>query len=376
MKKTILVTALASAILLAGCGENNQGKSHSQAPLVVSQPVHTIAYQPSKSYIGRIEAVEDTNITAQVSGYLKQRHFEEGQMVDKGQLLFSIEPSSFLAQRASAKASLAQANAALKKAQLDYQRGKDLLPKGSISQSEFDNLTASLLGAEAQVEAGKAELNLAEVNLSYTEIRAPFSGQISQSKVSTGDLVSPSSGILTTLVSLDPVHASFSLSERERLEMGLDKVKGNGSTEEAQGVDVQIVLENGNEFEHLGQLDYLGNRIDLNTGTIAMRADVPNPELRLLPGQHVRVELREKQSRDTLVVPRRAVQTDLEGNFVMLVADGSVAERRNVELGPQTEHGIIIRGGISEGDSVITQGLQRVRNGVPVRVDAPTTDAE
>lgn len=376
MKKTILVTALTSAILLAGCGENNQGKSHSQAPLVVSQPVHTIAYQPSKSYIGRIEAVEDTNITAQVSGYLKQRHFEEGQMVDKGQLLFSIEPSSFLAQRASAKASLAQANAALKKAQLDYQRGKDLLPKGSISQSEFDNLTASLLGAEAQVEAGKAELNLAEVNLSYTEIRAPFSGQISQSKVSTGDLVSPSSGILTTLVSLDPVHASFSLSERERLEMGLDKVKGNGSTEEAQGVDVQIVLENGNEFEHLGQLDYLGNRIDLNTGTIAMRADVPNPELRLLPGQHVRVELREKQSRDTLVVPRRAVQTDLEGNFVMLVADGSVAERRNVELGPQTEHGIIIRGGISEGDSVITQGLQRVRNGVPVRVDAPTTDAE
>jgi membrane fusion protein (multidrug efflux system) len=379
MKKKILVTALSSALFLAGCGENNQGTSQAAAPLVVAQTANTIDYQPSKSYIGRIEAVEDTNIIAQVSGYLKQRHFEEGQMVEKGQLLFSIEPSSFEAQLASAKASLAQANAALKKAQLDFERGKNLLPKGSISQSEFDNLTASLLGAKAQVEAGKAQLNLAEVNLSYTEIRAPFSGRISQSTVSTGDLVSPSSGLLTTLVSLDPVHASFSISERERLEMGIDKVRSDTKSDDlqtSQRVEVQIVLEDGQEFDHLGQLDYLGNRIDLNTGTIAMRAGVPNPELRLLPGQHVRVELRDAQAQEKIAIPRRAVQTDLEGDFVMLVAEGNVAERRNVELGPQTEHGIIVQKGVSSGESVITQGLQRVRNGVPVRTDAPASDAE
>ncbi|GAJ77889.1 probable Co/Zn/Cd efflux system membrane fusion protein [Vibrio sp. JCM 18905] len=228
----------------------------------MTQDVTVIDYQPSKSYIGRIEAVEDTNITAQISGYLKARHFEEGgQMVEKGQLLYSIEPSSFEAQVASAKAALAQAKAALKKAELDHTRGKNLLPRGSISQSEFDALTAALLGAKAELEAANAQLKLAEVNLSYTQIRAPFSGRISDTKVSTGDLVSPSSGVLTTLVSLDPVHTSFSVSERERLAMGMDQVKGDGSAE-SNRVEVQLELENGQFFEHLGKLDFLGNRID------------------------------------------------------------------------------------------------------------------
>ncbi|MDG2664020.1 multidrug efflux RND transporter periplasmic adaptor subunit VmeY, partial [Vibrio parahaemolyticus] len=244
MQKKPLVALMAATAILAGCGEANNAQTKGQAPLVVTQDVTVIDYQPSKSYIGRIEAVEDTNITAQISGYLKARHFEEGQMVEKGQLLYSIEPSSFEAQVASAKAALAQAKAALKKAELDHTRGKNLLPRGSISQSEFDALTAALLGARAELEAANAQLKLAEVNLSYTQIRAPFSGRISDTKVSTGDLVSPSSGVLTTLVSLDPVHTSFSVSERERLAMGMDQVKGDGSAE-SNRVEVQLELENG-----------------------------------------------------------------------------------------------------------------------------------
>ncbi|EJE4689078.1 multidrug efflux RND transporter periplasmic adaptor subunit VmeY [Vibrio parahaemolyticus] len=375
MQKKPLVALMAATAILAGCGEANNAQRESQAPRVVTQDVTVIDYQPSKSYIGRIEAVEDTNITAQISGYLQARHFEEGQMVEKGQLLYSIEPSSFEAQVASAKAALAQAKASLKKAELDHQRGKNLLPRGSISQSEFDALTATLLGARAELEAANAQLKLAEVNLSYTQIRAPFSGRISDTKVSTGDLVSPSSGVLTTLVSLDPVHTSFSVSERERLAMGMDRIKGDGSAE-SNGVEVQLELENGQFFEHLGQLDFLGNRIDTKTGTIAMRALVPNPEHKLLPGQHIKVNLRDKNTRDVIVVPRRAVQTDLEGDFVMVTTEGSVAERRNVELGPQVEQGIIIREGLEKGEAVITQGLQRVRNGVEVRVQTPTEDKQ
>ncbi|EJC1446640.1 multidrug efflux RND transporter periplasmic adaptor subunit VmeY [Vibrio parahaemolyticus] len=375
MQKKPLVALMAATAILAGCGEANNAQRENQAPLVVTQDVTVIDYQPSKSYIGRIEAVEDTNITAQISGYLQARHFEEGQMVEKGQLLYSIEPSSFEAQVASAKAALAQAKASLKKAELDHQRGKNLLPRGSISQSEFDALTATLLGARAELEAANAQLKLAEVNLSYTQIRAPFSGRISDTKVSTGDLVSPSSGVLTTLVSLDPVHTSFSVSERERLAMGMDRIKGDGSAE-SNGVEVQLELENGQFFEHLGQLDFLGNRIDTKTGTIAMRALVPNPEHKLLPGQHIKVNLRDKNTRDVIVVPRRAVQTDLEGDFVMVTTEGSVAERRNVELGPQVEQGIIIREGLEKGEAVITQGLQRVRNGVEVRVQTPTEDKQ
>ncbi|ELB2899097.1 multidrug efflux RND transporter periplasmic adaptor subunit VmeY [Vibrio alginolyticus] len=375
MQKKPLVALMAATAILAGCGEANNAQTKGQAPLVVTQDVTVIDYQPSKSYIGRIEAIEDTNITAQISGYLKARHFEEGQMVEKGQLLYSIEPSSFEAQVASAKAALAQAKAALKKAELDHTRGKNLLPRGSISQSEFDALTAALLGARAELEAANAQLKLAEVNLSYTQIRAPFSGRISDTKVSTGDLVSPSSGVLTTLVSLDPVHTSFSVSERERLAMGMDQVKGDGSAE-SNRVEVQLELENGQFFEHLGKLDFLGNRIDTKTGTIAMRALVPNPDQKLLPGQHIKVNLRDKNTKDVIVIPRRAVQTDLEGDFVMVMAEGNVAERRNVELGPQVEQGIIIREGLDQEDTVITQGLQRVRNGVEVRLQAPAEDKQ
>ncbi|HAS6084572.1 TPA: efflux RND transporter periplasmic adaptor subunit [Vibrio vulnificus] len=371
MKLKPIVGLIVASALLAGCEDKTLQQRNTMAPLVVTQEVLMLDYQPSNAYIGRVEAVEDTNITAQVSGYLKARHFEEGQLVEKGALLYTIEPSSFEAQVASAKASLAQAKASLKKAELDHQRGKNLLPRGSISQSEFDALTAGLLGAQAQLEAANAQLKLADVNLSYTQIRAPFSGRISDSKVSTGDLVSPSSGILTTLVSLDPIHTAFSISERERLALGIERIKGDGSTPSA-GVEVQLQLENGKEYPHLGRLDYLGNRIDTKTGTIALRAVVANPDHQLLPGQHIKVNLREKQAKSVVVVPRRTVQTDLEGHFVMVMTPGEVAERRNVSLGAQVEQGVVIREGLTRDDVVITQGLQRVRNGMQVRVQTPT----
>lgn len=371
MKLKPIVGLIVASALLAGCEDKALQQHNTMAPLVVTQEVLMLDYQPSNAYIGRVEAVEDTNITAQVSGYLKARHFEEGQLVEKGALLYTIEPSSFEAQVASAKASLAQAKASLKKAELDHQRGKNLLPRGSISQSEFDALTAGLLGAQAQLEAANAQLKLADVNLSYTQIRAPFSGRISDSKVSTGDLVSPSSGILTTLVSLDPIHTAFSISERERLALGIERIKGDGSTPSA-GVEVHLQLENGKEYPHLGRLDYLGNRIDTKTGTIALRAVVENPDHQLLPGQHIKVNLREKQAKSVVVVPRRTVQTDLEGHFVMVMTPGEVAERRNVSLGAQVEQGVVIRHGLTQDDVVITQGLQRVRNGMQVRVQTPT----
>ncbi|WP_154179790.1 efflux RND transporter periplasmic adaptor subunit [Vibrio furnissii] len=373
MKKSTLFAATTAVFLLAGCQDAPQVAAPANAPLVVTAPVDVLAYQPSTTYIGRAEAMEDTAITAQVTGYLQARHFAEGQIVEKGQLLYSIEPSSFTAQVASAKAALAQAQAGLKKADMDFKRAQTLLPRGSISQSEFDNLNANLLGAEAAVEAARAQLNLAEVNLSYTEIRAPFTGRISSSKVSQGDLLSPSSGVLTTLVSLDPIRTRFNISERERLAFAMDKVQGDGSSE-ANGVDVQVVLENGELYPHLGKLDFLGNRIDVNTGTIAMRALVPNPEHRLLPGQHVNVMLRSKHASDVVVIPRKAVQMDLEGHYVMVLSEGNVAERRNVELGTQLPQGIVIKSGISSDDVVITQGLQRVRNGLTVRPQPATQE--
>ncbi|MFO6421944.1 efflux RND transporter periplasmic adaptor subunit [Motilimonas sp. KMU-193] len=374
MNKKKLAVFIVS-LMLMGCQRDNSANQAVNLPIVQTQAAKEMAYHFNKSYVGRIEAVEDTNITAQVSGYLKQRHFEEGQIVEQGDLLYSIEPSSFEAEVATAKAALAQANAALSKAQNDHRRGKNLLPKGSISQSEFDSLTAQLLGAQAQVEAAKAQLNLAEVNLSYTQIRAPFTGRVSSSKISHGDLVSPSLGVLTTLVSLDPVQATFSVSERERLEFNLDKVSGDGG-QATQATEVFLALENNQQFPHPGKLDFINNRINTATGTIQMRAQIPNPEQTLLPGQHVIVMLQQKQASDVIVIPRRAVQSDLEGDFVMVVLEGDVIERRNVKIGAQTEQGVIISTGLKPDENVIVQGLQRVRNGMQVSVQSSAETAQ
>ncbi|MCW8329329.1 efflux RND transporter periplasmic adaptor subunit [Photobacterium sp. SDRW27] len=371
MNKKLMIATLISSSLLVGCGDKLSGKSAPVSPLVAAQPVTVIDYQQGKQFVGRTEAIEDVAITAQVSGYLKERFFKEGEMVEKGQLLYQIEPAAYEAKVASAQASISQADANLKRANLDWERGKSLLPKGSISQSEFDRLTADKLNGEAQLKAAKAQLNSAEIDLSFTRIAAPFSGRISDSKASIGDLVSPSSGVLTTLVSLDPMHTSFNISERERLNLGIDSLDGSG---EGRGdVEVLLTLNNGKEFPHLGQVDFIGNRIDLNTGTIALRAKFDNPEQQLLPGQHVQVFLREKTPVKMTVIPRRAVQSDLEGDFVMVLKDGNVAERRNVKLGTQTELGVIIREGLDASDVVLTKGLQRVRNGMAVRLEQ--TDA-
>ncbi|PSW05516.1 efflux RND transporter periplasmic adaptor subunit [Photobacterium lipolyticum] len=371
MKRKLVIAALVSSSLLMGCGDHQKGRQAPVSPLVAAEPVSIIDYQQGKQYVGRTNAIEDAAITAQVSGYLKERFFTEGQMVEKGQLLFQIEPAAYEARVASAQAAISQAEASLKNAELDFNRGLNLLPKGSISQSEFDKLTADKLGAEAQLKSAKAQLYAAEIDLSYTRVVAPFSGRISDSKASIGDLVSPSSGVLTTLVNLDPIHTVFNLSERERLDLGIDTLDGSGRGN--GDVEVVLTLNDGKEYPLLGEVDFIGNRIDLNTGTIAMRASFANPSQALLPGQHVQVLLREKQPVKMTVIPRRAVQSDLEGDFVMILTEGNVAERRNVVLGPQTERGVIIRQGVAAEEVVLTKGLQRVRNGMAVRLE--NTDA-
>lgn len=373
MQKKLLLIAVSSAAILVGCGKDSSVQQ-APAPLVSAEKVVVTPYHRNQSYVGRVSAVEDVSITAQVSGYLESRHFTEGDMVEKGQLLYQIESSTYQAQVAMAKAAVAQANAEVQKTTLDYERGKDLLPKGNISRSEFDALTSVQLGAIAQLEAAKAQLNVAEVNLSYTRIEAPISGRISETFVSTGDLVSPSTGTLTNIVSLDPIHASFSVSERDRMNLGLDDIegRGEGSTEK---VEVHMVLENDKTYNHSGYIDFIDNRIDLTTGTLAMRASFANPNQMLLPGQHIMVNIQEKQAMDVITIPRLAVQSDLQGDFVMVLADGDIAERHNVKLGQQTEFGVIIAEGLSATDRVITKGLQRVRNGVEVRVEQePTID--
>ncbi len=363
MNARLAAVTLSSVLVLTGCGEQRT-MSPSALPVVTVSTAQTSTYAFQKAYTGRIQAVEDTDISAQVTGYLTERHFREGQIVEAGQRLYSIEPSAFEAQVASAEAAVAQANAALKKAELDHQRGKRLLPQGSISQAEFDALSASLLSAQAQVKAAQSQRDLAKTQLSYTQIVAPISGRIGASKASKGDLLSPNMGVLTTIVSLDPVLAAFNISERERLQFKIE-----GETQSAnRNTTVELELENGQRYAEKGDIEFVDNRISLTTGTLAMRARFANHQHHLIPGQHARVIIKQAEPSTVLTVPEKAVQRDLEGNFVLVVDSDGNAHRRIVSLGPISPQGIIVRSGIKAGEQVITEGLQRVRDGMPVTI--------
>ncbi|MDO6683975.1 MULTISPECIES: efflux RND transporter periplasmic adaptor subunit [unclassified Agarivorans] len=364
----IKVLALAPALLLlSACNSADVSPNQVSASLVNAEPVKSIHYAPSQQFIGRIEAYKDVDIRAQVSGYLLKRHFEDGQMVEQGQLLYEIDPTRYQAAVAQAKAALAQAKANLTNAEINWKRGERLLPQNNISRSEYDRLTAEKLSSDAQLEAAEAQLSASLVDLQHTRIVAPFDGRIGQSEVSQGDLIASSNGRLTNLVSLNPIRAGFRVSERERLNMGLDQVDAHSSAQTDDAL-VQLKISDSRTYPENGQLDFIDNRIDLQTGTIAISAQFNNPQQQLLPGQYVEVKLTSHASLEALVIPRRAVQSDLEGEFVMLIGADNTAERRNVNIGPVLEQGVVITSGLNGNEQVITAGLQRVRHGAPVQV--------
>ncbi|WP_220720483.1 efflux RND transporter periplasmic adaptor subunit [Agarivorans litoreus] len=362
----MLATA-AALVLLSACNSSNESAAQAPASLVNTELAQKLQYAPSQQFVGRIEAYQDVDIRAQVSGYLVKRHFEDGQMVKRGQLLYEIDPTRYQAAVAQAKASLAKAKAALTNAEINWQRGKRLLPEKNISRSEFDRLTAEKLSSEAQLEAAEALLSASLVDLKHTRIVAPFNGRIGQSEVSTGDLITMTSGALTNLVSLNPIRASFRVSERERLAMGLDHVDAHSSAQ-TEATIVDLVISDNRKYPNPGRLDFIDNRIDLQTGTINISAQFDNPQQQLLPGQYVEIGLTSTELVEATVIPRRAVQSDLEGEYVMLVGADNKAERRNVTIGPVLEQGVVIHQGLQGDEQVITAGLQRVRHGHPVQV--------
>ncbi|WP_159064921.1 efflux RND transporter periplasmic adaptor subunit [Thaumasiovibrio subtropicus] len=363
MKYSKLSIGLMTGLLLAGC---NETQTQGQMPLLTVSAVEaeSVAYNHQVTYSGRLEAQEDVTISAQVSGYLKSRHFVEGDYVEQGQLLFQLDPAIYETQVAVAKASLAQAESALQLAKVDWKRAQELLPKGSISRSEYDRISAARSQAESQVAASKASLQGAELNLEYTQIKAPISGRISRSSASLGDLIAPSSGPLATLVSMDPINVQFAISEREVYQFAM-----NAEDPEAAGDDVKVLisLSGGASYPESGKISYVSNRINRATGTLDMRAEFPNANGLLLPGQFADVTLQKPDTTDVVVVPRRSVQTDIGGDFVMTVNDENVVDRYSVTTGSEIGQDIIVQG-LEEGTKVLTSGLQRVRPGLEVNV--------
>ncbi|MBY5980088.1 efflux RND transporter periplasmic adaptor subunit [Ferrimonas balearica] len=319
-------------------------------------------YQPVRLFSGRIEAIEDIRISAQVSGYLTQRLVSDGQRVTAGTPLFEIDPRPYRAALSAAKATLAEALASRDIAQVNLTRNKELLGRGSVSESDIDNLSASLAMAEARVLQAQAALEKAELDLSHTTIVAPIDGQVGAAMAAVGDLVGPQSGPLMTLVQQDPIRTSFRISERERLAMVVNGLMDDDT------VEVSLNLGQGKNYQQPGTISFFDNRIDLATGTLALHADFANPEGVLLPGQFVQVQVRPQQALNGVVIPNRAVQNDQQGSFVMVVAADNTVERRAIEPGSRLGQEIVVLEGLESGERVVTSGLHRVRSGGQVSI--------
>jgi membrane fusion protein (multidrug efflux system) len=362
--KPIIVISLATALL--ACGDKVAEQKAPPPPAVTVETVGKAAVNSSWEFVGRTVAVQDVNLRARIQGYLESIHFQEGEFVEKGTLLFEIDAQPYIAEQSRAKADLSKAIAEQANASKNYQRGKTLHPQGTISDTEFEQLKVSALSANANVEAAKAALKTAELNLGYTSITSPIDGVIGSKALSIGDLVT-STDVLVTIVQQDPMHVTFPVNERlmARTEQAGREQRLDGSVEAV--LVPSIRLANGDSYNFDGRFDFVDNRVDRSTGTINVRAVFPNPDGRLIPGQYVRVDVREEQAQEQIVIPQKSIQQDQLGYFVVLVGAQSKAMTQRIELGDVDGINRIVLKGLSGGETLIVEGLQKVRPGQPVQ---------
>ncbi|WFE87424.1 efflux RND transporter periplasmic adaptor subunit [Roseibium porphyridii] len=367
-----------TAVILAGCSDSSQQTEAPAAPppAVTVAKVTSQDVRESARFVGQIAAVDQVDLIARVSGFLEDKSVPDGSVVKQDDLLFTIEKAQYEAELTKAKADVASAKAdsALKAA--DEKRDKDLLEKGHVSEAAYEATLAQKQQAEASVEAAQSALQQAELNLSYTNVSAPFPGQIGKSTYSVGEVVGPTTQPLAKLIRLAPVYVNFSVSEAQYL----DAVKTHGikpaDISPDESPDISLVLPNGETYGEKGKIVYIDNQVDPTTGTISFRGQFQNEDVRLLAGTYVTVVLEAPKTETALVVPQAAIQRDQQGAFALAVTSDKKVEQKYVELGQQIETNFVVTKGLAEGDEVIIEGLQKVRPGVEVTPDLAAKPAE
>ncbi len=351
-------------------------------PAVGVVPAALRPITPSSEYIGRIQATDRVNLVARVAAFLDARLFKEGAEVKKGDLLYSLEPGPFKADVEAKQALVAQYKAQLQNADLTLARAKMLLNTPAGQQSNVDTALANELSIRAQMMNAEAQLEQSRINLDYTDIRAPVDGKIGRTAVTVGNYVTPNSGVLVTLVSQDPMYVVFPVATRTVVTL-LERAAAKGGF---RSVVVKIRLPDGRIYDQTGALDFLDNSVAPGTDTIALRAVVANPMLTsangdltartLVDGELVTAILEDAQPVEALTIPRAAVLTDQSGDYVFVVGDDDKAQQRRIELAESSPSPMlaVVASGLSEGEKVIVEGVQRVRPGQTV-APAPAASA-
>lgn len=359
-----ILRALAMMVALAPIAA--PAVAQGEAPRVLVAAAAHREVTDAESFIGRVEAADQVDLIARVRGFLRETAVADGAVVRKGDVLFRIEPFEFEANVDARRADLARAEADLQLRKIELDRQERLVARDAAPQSELDVARANAAVSEAQIAAARAALRLAELDLSYTEIPAPFDGRLGRIAVSTGALVGPDSGPLAAIVREAPVFVSFSVSERQLANLMQSGVARQSTAIPDSGPLVTVTLANGYTPEEVGRIAFGDNRIDPATGSLAVRARFENAEGLLIDGAFVTVRVASEQAVTRLTVPQAAVQRDQRGAFVLVVGPEQTVEQRYIEISGTVETESIVTDGLAAGETVIVEGLQRVRPGVPV----------
>jgi multidrug efflux system membrane fusion protein len=374
----LMVLAVMATAALSACARPAAQAAAPPPPQVTAAEVISRDLTEWDEFTGRLEAVNTVAVRPRVSGYVAAVRFEEGAIVSRGDLLFVIDPRPFQAEVDRLRAELLRARATIQRATSELQRAERLTTENAISHEELDRRAAFAQESAAQATAIEATLRAAELNLEFTRVTAPISGRVGRAIVTEGNLVSTGPGeatLLTTVVSLDPIYASFDADEQTFLRYGNLARAGKRASARQSGLPIQLALAGDEAFPREGKMDFLDNQMDPTTGTIGARAVFRNADLSLTPGLFVRVRLPGTARYRGLLIQDRAVGTDLDKRFVFVVSAASEIEHRVVTLGPIVDGLRVVRSGLDPGEVVVVNGLQRVRPGVKVNVTAVSMEA-
>ncbi len=349
----------------------SRGPLENIRPVVEVQNVGEADVNIYGEYVGRIRAQQFVEVHARVEGYLESMLFAEGTYIKKGQTLFVIDPTVYRAREAKALAQLEKARAVAKKAERDLARIRPLYTQNAASQLDLDNAVAAYETAKADVTVCEADLTQARLTLSYTAVRSPISGYISERSADIGTLVGPSGkSLLATVVKSDTVRVDFSMTSLDYLR-GKQRNVAIGRSEATDSVVkhesyVTVTLADGSEYPYKGIVDFADPQVDPKTGTFSVRAEMPNPDRSLLPGEFTRVKVLLDVRENALEVPTKSLVVEKNGAFIFVVRPDSVVEKRFVETGPETDGNTIIERGLARGEKIVTEGFHKLRHGIKV----------